>query len=130
MADEVGSAALSAGQKAIEVSAELIKLLAPLAEKLLSTFYHKSVDGIGGIGEKISDIRSKGTVSNKALFMEAQKAGCGISTTSNILSRDVGAFVEKAKEYNIPVAVVGKGDKQTIEFLDRDKCVVEQITQE
>ncbi|MBQ8902734.1 MAG: hypothetical protein IJY73_00335, partial [Oscillospiraceae bacterium] len=71
MADEVGSAALSAGQKAIEVSAELIKLLAPLAEKLLSTVYHKSVDGIGGIGEKISDIRSKGTVSNKALFMEA-----------------------------------------------------------
>lgn len=130
MADEVGSAALSAGQKAIEVSAELIKLLAPLAEKLLSTVYHKSVDGIGGIGEKISDIRSKGTVSNKALFMEAQKAGCGISTTSNILSRDVGAFVEKAKEYNIPVAVVGKGDKQTIEFLDRDKGVVEQITQE
>lgn len=130
MADEVGSAALSAGQKAIEVSAELIKLLAPLAEKLLSTVYHKSVDGISGIGEKISDIRSKGTVSNKALFMEAQKAGCGISTTSNILSRDVGAFVEKAKEYNIPVAVVGKGDKQTIEFLDRDKGVVEQITQE
>lgn len=130
MADEVGSAALSAGQKAIEVSAELVKLLAPLAEKLLSTVYHKSVDGIGGIGEKISDIRSKGTVSNKALFMEAQKAGCGISTTSNILSRDVGAFVEKAKEYNIPVAVVGKGDKQTIEFLDRDKGVVEQITQE
>ena len=40
MADEVGSAALSAGQKAIEVSAELIKLLAPLAEKLLSTVYH------------------------------------------------------------------------------------------
>lgn len=130
MADEVGSAALSAGQKAVEVSAELIKLLAPLIQRLLETVYNKSVEGINGVGEKISDIRSKGTVSNKALFVEAQKANSGISTTNNILSRDIDSFVEKAKQYNIPVSVVGKGDKQTIEFLDRDKGVIEQITQE
>ena len=35
MADEVGSAALQSGQKIIEVGAELIKLLAPLFEKML-----------------------------------------------------------------------------------------------
>ena len=40
------------------------------------------------------------------------------------------AFAAKAKEYKIPVAVVGNGDKQTIEFLDRDKGIVNQITQE
>ena len=130
MADEVGSAALQSGQKVIEVSAELIKLLAPLAEKLLSTVFHKSVDGINNVGGKIADITSKGTVTNKALFGEAQKANCGISTTSNVLSMDVENFVQKAKQYNIPVAVVGKGDKQTIEFLDRDKGVIDQITQE
>lgn len=33
MADEVGSAALQSGQKIIEVSAELIKLLAPSLKK-------------------------------------------------------------------------------------------------
>lgn len=130
MADEVGSAALQSGQKVIEVSAEIIKLLAPLAEKLLSTVFHKSVDGINNVGGKIADITSKGTVTNKALFGEAQKANCGISTTSNVLSMDVENFVQKAKQYNIPVAVVGKGDKQTIEFLDRDKGVIDQITQE
>lgn len=130
MADEVGSAALQSGQKVIEVSAELVKLLAPLAEKLLSTVFHKSVDGINNVGGKIADITSKGTVTNKALFGEAQKANCGISTTSNVLSMDVENFVQKAKQYNIPVAVVGKGDKQTIEFLDRDKGVIDQITQE
>lgn len=130
MADEVGSAALQSGQKVIEVSAELIKLLAPLAEKLLSTVFHKSVDGINNVGGKIADMTSKGTVTNKALFGEAQKANCGISTTSNVLSMDVENFVQKAKQYNIPVAVVGKGDKQTIEFLDRDKGVIDQITQE
>lgn len=130
MADEVGSAALQSGQKVIEVSAELVKLLAPLAEKLLSTVFHKSVDGINNVGGKIADMTSKGTVTNKALFGEAQKANCGISTTSNVLSMDVENFVQKAKQYNIPVAVVGKGDKQTIEFLDRDKGIIDQITQE
>ena len=85
MADEVGSAALQSGQKVIEVSAELVKLLAPLAEKLLSTVFHKSVDGINNVGGKIADMTSKGTVTNKALFGEAQKANCGISTTSNVL---------------------------------------------
>ncbi len=130
MADEVGSAALQSGQKVIEVSTELVKLLAPLAEKLLSTVFHKSVDGINNVGGKIADMTSKGTVTNKALFGEAQKANCGISTTSNVLSMDVENFVQKAKQYNIPVAVVGKGDKQTIEFLGRDKGVIDQITQE
>ena len=131
MADEVGSAALSAGQKAIEVSAELIKLLAPLAGKLMSATYHMSVDGINGVGEKISDIKSKcGIVARKDLLSEAQKAGYGISTTSNVLSSDVTAFAEKAKQYNIPISVVGSGDKQTIDFLDRDKDVIGQITQE
>lgn len=130
MSDEVGSAALQSGQKVIEVSAELIKLLAPLAEKLLSTVFHKSVDGLNGVGGKIANKVSKGTVSNKALFTEAHKAKCGISTTSNILSMDVENFVKKAKQYNVPVAVIGKGDKQTIEFLNRDKGVIDQITQE
>lgn len=44
MTDEVGSAALQSGQKIIEVSAELIKLLAPLLEKMLKELYHNSVE--------------------------------------------------------------------------------------
>lgn len=130
MADEVGSAALQSGQKIVEVSVELIKMLAPLAEKLLSTVFHKSVDGINGIGGIIANKRSKGTVTNNGLLVEAQKANCGISTTSNVLSMDAEKFVQKAKQYKIPVAVVGKGDKQTIEFLDRDKGVISQISME
>ena len=42
MADEVGSAALSTGQKVIEVSVELIKMLAPLIEKLLQEVFLSS----------------------------------------------------------------------------------------
>lgn len=130
MTDEVASAVLSAGEKVIEVGAELINLLAPLAKDFVISFKDTVIGGINELNDVTASIRAKGNVTNKALFTEAQKAECGISTTSNILSADVQAFAEKAKKYNIPVAVVGNGEKQTIEFLDRDKGIIEQITNE
>lgn len=130
MSDEIASATLSTSQKAIEVALELIKMLAPLAQRFLAEIYHKSVDGMNNVGGKIANAKSMGTVSTKNLIVEAQKAGSPISATSNFLTRDAVLIAEKAKEYNIPVAVIGSGEKQTIEFLDRDKGVIEQITNE
>lgn len=130
MSDEIASAALSSGQKAVEVMAELIRILAPLAKSLLEEIYYKSVDGINTVGGKIANAKAVGTVSNKGLIVEAQKANSPISTTSNFLARDAERVAEKAKEYKIPVVIVGNGDKRTLEFLDRDKGIVEQITTE
>ena len=130
MSDEIASATLQTSQKAIEVALELIKMLAPLAQKALSEVYHKSVDGINTVGGAISNIRSMGTVSAKNLVAEAQKASSPISTTSNFLARDAEQIAAKAKHYNIPLAIIGEGEKRTIEFLDRDKAAVEQITNE
>lgn len=130
MSDEIASATLQTSQKAIEVALELIKMLAPLAQKALSEVYHKSVDGINTVGGVISNIRSMGTVSAKNLVAEAQKASSPISTTSNFLARDAEQIAAKAKHYNIPLAIIGEGEKRTIEFLDRDKAAVEQITNE
>lgn len=130
MSDEIASATLQTSQKAIEVALELIKMLAPLAQKLLSEVYHKSVDGINDVGGKISNARSLGTVSAKNLVVEAQKAKSPISSTSNFLARDAEQIAAKAKEYKIPLAIIGNGEKRTIEFLDRDKAAIEQITNE
>ena len=130
MADEVASAALSTGQKTVEVMLELIKMMAPLAKNLLEEIYHKSVDGINTVGGRIANAKAVGTVSNKGLVVEAQKENSPISTTSNFLARDAERVAEKAKEYKIPVVIVGNGDKRTIEFLDRDKGIIEQITNE
>lgn len=130
MSDEIASATLQTSQKAIEVALELIKMLAPLAQKLLSEVYHKSVDGINDVGGKISNARSFGTVSAKNLVVEAQKAKSPISSTSNFLARDAEQIAAKAKEYKIPLAIIGNGEKRTIEFLDRDKAAIEQITNE
>ncbi|MCM1167641.1 MAG: hypothetical protein NC401_16715, partial [Ruminococcus sp.] len=130
MSDEVASATLQTSQKAIEVALELIKMLAPFAEKLLSEVYHKSVDGINFVGGKVASAKAAGTVSNKALIAEAQKANSPISSTSNFLARDAERIAEKAKQFKIPLAIIGNGEKQTVEFLDRDKAVVEQIFSE
>ena len=130
MSDEVASATLQTSQKAIEVALELIKLLAPLAEKFIAEMYHKSVDGVNFVGNKVASVIAAGTVSNKALISEAQKANSPISSTSNFLARDAERIAEKAKQYKIPVAIIGNGEKQTVEFLDRDKAVMEQIFSE
>ena len=130
MSDEIASATLQTSQKAIEVALELIKMLAPLAKNLLSEVYHKSVDGINDVGIKVSNLRSMGTVSAKNLVVEAQKANSPISTKSNFLARDAEQIAAKAKQYKIPIAIIGEGEKRTIEFLDRDKAIVEQITNE
>lgn len=130
MSDEVASATLSTSQKAIEVTLELIRLLAPLAKSLLGELYHKSVDGVNFVGGKIANARTAGTVTNKGLIVEAQKANSPIATTSNFLARDAELVAAKAKEYKIPVAIIGNGEKKTLEYLERDKGVIEQITTE
>lgn len=130
MSDEVASAALSSSQKAIEVALELIRLLAPMAKSLLGELYHKSVDGVNFVGGKIANARTAGTVTNKGLIVEAQKANSPIATTSNFLARDTELVAAKAKEYKIPIAIIGNGEKQTLEYLERDKGVIEQITTE
>ncbi len=53
MSDEIASATLTTSQKAVETALELIKILAPMMEKLLSEIYHKSVDGINFAGSKV-----------------------------------------------------------------------------
>lgn len=130
MSDEIASAALSSSQKAIEVALELIRLLAPLAKKALEEVYHNTVGGVNKVGGLISNAIAAGTVSNKGLIIEAQKANSPIATTSNFLARDAELIAAKAKEYKIPVVVVGNGDKRTLEFLERDKGIIEQITNE
>lgn len=118
MSDDLASTALNVSQKGLEIAAEIIKMLAPYAKKGAEMALNAVM------GERA------GVVSNGELVAAAQKAGSPISTTSNFLARDAQSFAEKAKEYKIPVAVVGHGEKVTMEFLDRDKGIVEQITNE
>ena len=123
MADEVASAVLSAGTKSIETALELIRMLAPAAKNVLSKTAKK-------VGKGIESISNKGAVSNTMLVSEARKSQSTILSQSNFLARDAERIAEKASEYKIPISIIGTGEKQTVEFLDRDKAVMNQITLE
>ena len=101
----------------MEISVELIKMLAPLAKKLWEISFNSQNVQVG-------------RVSQAQLFVEAGKAKSAILSNDNFLSKDADTIVEKAKKYGIPVCVVGDGEKVTLSYLERDKAVVNQILQE
>lgn len=116
MGDELASASLSIAQKSMEIGAELIRMLAPVVSKA----YEKFRDEHGISGE----------VSRIQLFAESGKTKSAILSESNFLSQDAASIATKAKQYGIPVSIMGDGERATVSFLERDKAVVNQILQE
>ena len=120
MSDDLASVALSSGQKSIEIAAELIKMIAPTVKQgtqmLFSTIANRST--------------SSGTVSQNHIIELAANAKSTIVSNSNFLQSDKNIISAKAKQYGIPVAFIGNGDKVTMSYLDRDKAAINQILQE
>ena len=80
MGDELASTSLNFTQKSLEISVELIKMLAPLVKKL----WDKALD---------SQHLQVGKVSQAQLFMEAGKAKSAILSNDNFLSKDADTIV-------------------------------------
>lgn len=119
MGDELASASLSIAQKSMEITAELIRMLAPLVSKAYEKF--RNEDGIS---------LSSGEVSRTQLLAEAVKAKCTTLSESNFLSQDAANIAAKAKGYGIPVSILSDGERATVSYLERDKAVLNQILQE
>lgn len=125
MAEEVASAALSAARQAMEITAELLKMLAPYIPKLF-----KGAVDITKLFEDKHLANKKGGITKNALVALAAKANSAILSQDNILSSDVESIVAKAKANKIPISVIGEGDKRSVAFLDRDKAEMTQIMNE
>lgn len=130
MTDEVASAVLSGSTKTLEAALEIIRMLAPGAKAFLSKVFKVGKFGVEKIGEGVDKAISKGAISRARLIVEADKARSPILSNSNFLARDAELIAQKAAQYKIPISIVGEGEKQTITFLERDKDVMSQITQE
>lgn len=130
MTDEVASAVLSGSTKTLEAALEIIRMLAPGAKAFLSKVFKLGKFGVEKIGEGVDKAISKGAISRARLIVEADKARSPILSNSNFLARDAELIAQKAAQYKIPISIVGEGEKQTITFLERDKDVMSQITQE
>lgn len=118
MSDDLASASLGFAQKSMEISVELIKLLAPLVKKMWDKIADKS------------QTTAVGNVSRGELFSEAAKANSAMLSNSNFLPRDAENIAAKAKQYGIPVNIVGNGEKSTVSYLERDKAVMNHILSE
>lgn len=119
MSDDVAGASLNLAQKSAEMAVELIKMLAPLAKKAAEKIFEKS-----------DEKTRSGQVFRAELIDEAAKANCATLSNSNFLSSDAENIAAKAKQYGIPVSIVGDGEKSTVSYLERDKAVMNQILAE
>lgn len=123
MSDELAGATLNYSQKALEIAAELVKMIAPTikngTEKLL---------GIAAAAEKENAMSGK--IGRSTLFSEARAEKSSVMSTSNFIDSDAEQLATKAKQYGVPVSFIGKDGKQTMEFLSRDESVVKQMIQD
>lgn len=120
----------SAAQAGVEITAELLKILAPAIAKGGMKLLGAGGKLIGFGIDKISDAQAEGTVSRKHLFAEAAKAKTEVKCTDSYPQDIADRLVEKAKENHIPVSLNGEGATRSISYLERDKDVFAQIMQE
>ena len=125
MAEEVASTTLSAARQAMEITTELLKIIAPYIPKM----FKGAIDVTRWFEDK-NTMHQNGSVKKAALVAIAAKANSAVISQDNILSSDVDSIVAKAKANRVPVSVMGDGEKKSIAFLDRDKAEINQIIQE
>lgn len=129
MSDEAASAALSAAQRSMEITAEIIKVIAPAIPKL----FKGALDVTKSVEDLVSEkalAHTDGNISHEKLLATANKIGCSTLSTDNFPAADIPAITVKAKESGIPITIIGNGDNRSIEFLERDKIILKQIMQE
>lgn len=126
--EEAVQVTASAAQKAMEITVELMKAI---VIPTLKTAGGLAKTGVSKAAAKISDkVKTSGNISRKDLLTEAALSGSAILSSANQFTEDVGKIAARAKQEGIPIHIIGEGSKQTIEFLDRDKAVMQNIMQE
>ncbi len=126
MSEDLAGQSLSMAQKSAEIAVEIARLLKSIydnhAERKREKSYSKSDEA-----EKEANIQS-----GEVKLSEVKKVG-GVSMQTNISAHDMGAITAKAKDYDIPVSFIGKGENAenvTLAFRTDDRAVVDQILNE
>lgn len=126
MQEELVSLTATFLEKGVEISAELLRMLASAAPKMFSN----ALDVTRTLEDKTQSMARSGNISHKNLLKEAIKAKSATLSTDNFAAADMAEIEKKAKKSGIPLSVIGNGDKRSLEFLERDKAIVNQIVQD
>lgn len=129
--EEAVQVTATATQKAMEIAVELMKAIVIPALKKGGGLAKAGVEKTAlKISEKISDKTKTGNILRKDLLNEAVNSGSAILSSENLFAEDVGKIAALAKQEGIPIHLIGKDGKMTIEYLERDKAVMQNIMQE
>lgn len=124
----------SMARAGVEISVELLKILAPALVKGGVKIVGESGKllgfGIKAASTAISNARAEGTVSRKNLLLESAREKSPVESTGSFPSEVTDRLVAKAKEYKIPISVNGNGSLRSISYLERDKDIFAQVMNE
>lgn len=117
----------TAAQKAMEITVELMRAIVIPTLKTAGGLAKK---GVEKVAENIKEAAKSGNVSHNVLLDEAVRSGSAIISTDNLFAEDVSKIAARAKQEGIPIHRIGSGGKQSIEFRECDKTVMQNIMQE
>lgn len=125
--EEAVQVTATAAQKAMEITVELLRAMVVPTLKAAGGLAKK---GVGKATEKINEAAKSGNVTRSTLLNESAQSGSAILSSDNQFAEDVSRIAARAKQEGIPFHIIGLGGKQSIEFLERDKAVMQIIMQE
>ena len=123
--EDLAGQSISMAQKGAEIALEIARLLKSMydthRDRIREQQYHNG--DISWDGAKIG--------SGEVKLSKLEKSG-NISMQTNISSVDMQAISDKAKEYGIPVAFIGKNGNNsvTVAFRENDKALFQGVMQD
>ncbi len=125
MSEDLASQSMSMAQKSAEIAVEIARLL--------KSMYDSHSQKKRSLGQAQETVKEPNVKSGKVKLAQLKKTGGNISMQTNISVRDMEAIAAKAKDYDIPVSFIGKGENAenvTLAFRTDDKAAVDQILNE
>ncbi len=125
MSEDLAGQSMTMAQKSAEIAVELARLL--------KSIYDSHTQKKRSLGQGQTAVKEPNIKSGEVDLSRLKKSGGSISMQTNISARDMEVIAAKAKDYDIPVSFIGKGENAenvTLAFRTNDKAAIDQILKE
>lgn len=125
MSEDLAGQSISMAQKSAEIAVEIARLL----KSMYDGHRNKQLNHTSAKEKTGEPLNIK---SGEVKLSKLKQAG-NVSMQTNISARDIEIITAKAKDYDIPVSFIGKGENSesvTLAFRTEDKAAVDQILNE
>ena len=128
MSEDLAGQSISMAQKSAEIAVEIARLL----RRMYDSHAQRKRERAANQPAKVKAKKEIDVGNGEIRLSELKKSG-GVLMQPNISARDMETITAKAKDYDIPVSFIGKGENAenvTLAFKTDDKAVVDQILNE